>query len=265
MSCREASLPTRLYIWSGHALVLGMPANTGYHSHHALQISIGLSDNFRMRNRNEMVWREHRAALICADEPHEIEDSATPIVNLYLDPESNTARLICRRQSLAGFCSLDVGAIEPLLTQLRQTPHKDFSCEMASQWMQSVFKGLIEVQPSLPGMDVRIYHGLKLLNETPNHLISVTAVANAVGLSPGRFAHLFRAQVGLPVRRYLLWMRVRSAINFLSNNNSLTEAAHNSGFADSAHLSRTFRKMFGIAPSEIFQNSQFVQVNFCGD
>lgn len=37
---------------------------------------------------------------------------------------------------------------------------------------------------------------------------------------------------------------------------SLTEAAHVAGFADSAHLSRTFRSMFGIAPSFMFERSR---------
>jgi AraC-like DNA-binding protein len=32
---------------------------------------------------------------------------------------------------------------------------------------------------------------------------------------------------------------------------SLTDAAQSAGFADSAHLSRTFRRMFGIAADSL--------------
>jgi AraC-like DNA-binding protein len=32
---------------------------------------------------------------------------------------------------------------------------------------------------------------------------------------------------------------------------ALTEAAHGAGFADSAHLSRTFRRMFGISAASL--------------
>ena len=43
---------------------------------------------------------------------------------------------------------------------------------------------------------------------------------------------------------------------------NLTEAAHLAGFADSAHLSRTFRAMFGVAPSLLFKPSQ-AGITFC--
>ncbi len=246
-------------------MVFGVPANTGFHSHHALQISIGLNAEFRMRSSDQAAWREYRALLVCADQAHQFEDAAASTVSVYLDPESGAARRICRKQSATGFCPLDFNRIEPLLAQLRQHQQTHFTCETAGRWMHSLFEVLTEALETPPKMDARIRRGLKMLKETPGHLISAVAVANAVGLSSGRFAHLFRAQVGLPVRRYLLWMRLRTAVKLLSNNSSLTEAAHHAGFADSAHLTRTFRKMFGIAPSEIFQNSQFVQVNFCGD
>jgi len=37
------------------------------------------------------------------------------------------------------------------------------------------------------------------------------------------------------------------AVEIFAGGGSLTEAAHRAGFSDSAHLSRTFRRMFGIA------------------
>ncbi|MEO6051520.1 MAG: helix-turn-helix domain-containing protein [Pyrinomonadaceae bacterium] len=55
----------------------------------------------------------------------------------------------------------------------------------------------------------------------------------------------------MPVRRYLLWQRLRDAMHQLAHGSSLTETAHAAGFADSAYLTRTFRGMLGIAPSAL--------------
>ena len=41
------------------------------------------------------------------------------------------------------------------------------------------------------------------------------------------------------------------AVERMADGASLTEAAHEAGFADSAHFSRTFRRMFGLAPSSL--------------
>ena len=52
-------------------------------------------------------------------------------------------------------------------------------------------------------------------------------------------------EVGLQFRTYLLWRRLTLAVNEIVSGTSLTEAAHEAGFSDSAHFSRTFLRMFG--------------------
>ena len=74
-----------------------------------------------------------------------------------------------------------------------------------------------------------------------------------------RSARHLSGGVGLPLRRYLLWLRLQDAVQAIAAGAPLTDAAHAAGFADSAHLSRTFRRMFGITPSDLARGSQFVQ------
>ena len=58
-------------------------------------------------------------------------------------------------------------------------------------------------------------------------------------------------EMGVAFRAYLLWLRLDFALTTYVAGSNLTEAAHAGGFADSAHFSRTFRKMFGIAPVSV--------------
>jgi AraC-like DNA-binding protein len=98
---------------------------------------------------------------------------------------------------------------------------------------------------------------------TPQVLVEqsqpIKHLAICVHLSPGRFRHLFRTEMGISVQSYLRWRRLYTALRTTVYGASLTEAAHAAGFADSAHLTRVFRATFGLPPSRIFKNSHAVQ------
>jgi transcriptional regulator GlxA family with amidase domain len=79
--------------------------------------------------------------------------------------------------------------------------------------------------------------------------LTLEDVARHVGLSPGRFRHLFVAETGIAFRSHLLWTRLNRALELGFSGMPWTEVAHATNFADSAHLSRTARRMYGIAPS----------------
>ncbi|MEV0034025.1 helix-turn-helix transcriptional regulator [Nocardia sp. NPDC050793] len=80
--------------------------------------------------------------------------------------------------------------------------------------------------------------------------VRLAELARAVHLSESRLAHVFSAELGLPFRPYLRWLRIQRAAELLAAGHSLTEVAHRAGFADSAHLTRVCRSMFGAPPSE---------------
>ena len=101
-------------------------------------------------------------------------------------------------------------------------------------------------------MDSRIGAVLEVLHGRQGRPIPAVVLAAHVGLSSGRLSRLFRAATGMPIRRYVLWLRLRAALGALqSGDRTLSEAAHEAGFSDAAHLTRTFRRMFGIAPSAL--------------
>jgi AraC-like DNA-binding protein len=88
----------------------------------------------------------------------------------------------------------------------------------------------------------------------------IRSLAKRVNLSPSRFRHLFRSEMGMSVQSYVRWRRLMAALRTSARGASLTEAAHTAGFADSAHLTPVFRATFGVSPSRIFKNSHTVQV-----
>lgn len=75
------------------------------------------------------------------------------------------------------------------------------------------------------------------------------AAVAATRLSPAHLRDLFARQVGLPMRRFRLWHRMLAGLADYAVHADCTRAAHDAGFADLAHFSRTCRRLLGYSPS----------------
>jgi AraC-like DNA-binding protein len=74
-------------------------------------------------------------------------------------------------------------------------------------------------------------------------------LAASVGLSKSQFARAFRAHFGRSPKQYILEMRVARAQRLMLERGSrLSAVASACGFADQAHLCRTFRRLVGASP-----------------
>lgn len=76
-------------------------------------------------------------------------------------------------------------------------------------------------------------------------------VAESAGVHPVHLARVFRQQFGCTVGEYVRRLRVDYACRHLySTELSLSEIALAAGFADQSHLTKTFKNLFGLTPSE---------------
>lgn len=82
-------------------------------------------------------------------------------------------------------------------------------------------------------------------------------VAADLALSESRFLHLFKSELGIAWRPYLLWRRLICALISIKAGKSQTEAAYLAGFSDSAHLSRTIKQTFGMTGRDLVKSFTF--------
>ena len=106
-------------------------------------------------------------------------------------------------------------------------------------------------------LDERITRVLTAIRGSDELRMSIEDAAAMAFLSPSRFAHLFKQQVGLPFRRYMLWRKLTRAMLIIGRERTISTAAHEADFADAAHLTRTFYQMVGLAPSVLMQGEFF--------
>ena len=107
-----------------------------------------------------------------------------------------------------------------------------------------------EAPPPTPERD-RVAKVLSTLPARLDEVLSLERLASAAAMSASRFRHRARAQVGMPLRPYLRWLRLQRALALAVTGVSLTQAAMDAGFSDAAHLTRTMQEHFGVAPSDI--------------
>jgi AraC-like DNA-binding protein len=100
-------------------------------------------------------------------------------------------------------------------------------------------------------LDPRLAKALRHIRAHVREPLALADAAEVAHLSESRFRHLFVAETGSSFRAYVLWLRINVAIEAVMAGASWTEAAHEAGFADSAHLSRTHKRMFGIEPTSV--------------
>jgi AraC-like DNA-binding protein len=79
-------------------------------------------------------------------------------------------------------------------------------------------------------------------------LLTADDLAAAAGCSRYAATRAFTAIYGLPPSDYQRQLRLRAARALLTGGASAAEAAASAGFADQAHLTRWFRRYYGVTP-----------------
>lgn len=88
----------------------------------------------------------------------------------------------------------------------------------------------------------------------------ISVLTSATHLSESRISHLFKDEMGISLKKYMVWNRLKRAfVKVVSEKKNMYEAAIESGFYDQPHLSKAFKQMLGISPSQIY-NSRTLQV-----
>jgi AraC-like DNA-binding protein len=118
----------------------------------------------------------------------------------------------------------------------------------AAAWGDRVLDALAGSSPP-PALSSVSRRAIDLLQAQVDGTPRVGEIAARLGLSATRLTHVFSKEVGIPFRRFVLWTRIKRATEAVQRGADLTAAAFAAGFSDAAHLSRTFREMFGLSPS----------------
>lgn len=254
------------FLWPGQALYIGTSPSSTFHQHHAIQIGIGPQEPLRIRYKPTEDYTTCQSFIVGPNTPHQIDAGDATSVFLWIESESVIAQALGRTYGKKGHPDIiDADRIGHLSAALAGIPTHPLDCSQAAFLFAMILREVAPDNFILPLVDPRIKTVIDLIKQSyfGDEPDSINHIAAQVYLSSSRLRHLFHDQFGISIQRYLLWQRLLNAIQRLAHGGVLTHVAHETGFADSSHMTRTFRMMFGVKPSEIFKNSHFVQVFAC--
>ena len=84
--------------------------------------------------------------------------------------------------------------------------------------------------------------------------ISITDIANEVGLSVSRLSHLFKEKRGISLLKFLNKKRLTRAKDLLKNGYSIANAANKCGYNDYSSFIRAFTKEYRMSPTIYIKN-----------
>jgi AraC family transcriptional regulator len=242
----------RVLVWHGGSLWMGTGrGRTQWHDHHALQITLALEGVCRFRTQPDGAWTDFRGAIVMPHRPHQFELDDTVVANLFVEPETALGRRLIQRFAGADLSPLPDADRQALAAPLLGACRANATDAELIAFAQQALAAWMGTTPSESPPDTRIEQALAHIHAKLGERISLDDVAAAVHLSAERFRHLFVAATGTTFRAYVLWARLNTAVAAGMGGTSWTQAAHLAGFADSAHLNRTFKRMFGIGPTTI--------------
>lgn len=241
----------RVIFWAGGSLWIGTAYSpSDLHAHHAMQLSLGLSAPLELKSGAAGDWTHYSGALVQSDVQHAFRATGKTIAHIFCEPESAVGRRLAQRFGQIGISVLPAAEVSYLAASL----HTAYGAGAPDEDLEQIaLDGLFALvgAPAATPTDSRVARGIAIIRERLAEQLTLQEIAALVGLSPGRFRHLFATEAGIPFRVFLLWARLNRALELGFGGTPWTESAHLTRFADSAHLSRTCRRMYGIAPSSI--------------
>jgi len=109
------------------------------------------------------------------------------------------------------------------------------------------------VEPdSLTPDEARWVRGVcRLIEDSLEDHVGVADLAARLDCDRFHLVRVFRKATGLPPSSYIRQLRLARALELIRNGGHLAETAHDCGFADQAHLTREFKRIYGTTPGQL--------------
>ncbi len=228
--------------------------NATEHSHCVLQAFLSLDEPLQVTVENEQV--SGKCIIVNKNARHIFSCDNKVRLSILIEPSSSFAKELNKKIN-GDFLICDDG-----IEHIQQKVAKLIDTDVKQQYLDFIqdFAEHLGVERNSKVLDERIIKLLGLLQSCDCYDHTIENFANSVCLSSSRLSHLFREQIGVPLKSYILFHQLEKAFTALSDGKSITDAAMLAGFDSPSHFAATVKKWMGMPVSASIKDSEFLKV-----
>ncbi len=262
---KDDAVKLAMYVVSGRLMLVGSGVKkTSPRDAHVLQLTVSLSGEPFLIKDDKGEWLT-QSVLVPPDYKHQIVSGDVPCGCILIQPEDKQALDLIHQYFKDGKQLYLLSYYQDCLirNQLKSCLAELASLEVVSRCINQCLSILADVQLAplkapVSIRDSRVEHCLQLIHQVQSSELTVRSVTSRIGISPSRMRALFKAEIGISLRRYLLWHKLLRATQACLNDTPISEAIFDAGFFDIAHFSRTYKSMFGINWSQLVRRNDLL-------
>ncbi len=233
---------------------IGDRVKSSKHSHCVIQAFFGLGEPLSMTVGNERVCG--KCIIVNKNIEHDFSCDGNMRLSILIDPSSNFANalnkkidgdhLVCDKDGIKRLQGEAISLVDTADSRRYAEFVRDFAEYIGVERKEKI-------------SDERIAQLLELLNDCDCYDHTVESFADKIALSSSRLSHLFREQIGVPLKSYILFHQLEKAFTAILCGHSITDAAMAAGFDSPSHFAATVKKWMGLSTSSV-KDSEFLKV-----
>jgi AraC-like DNA-binding protein len=155
--------------------------------------------------------------------------------------------------------------LKPLFNELADTYNhaKYLNLECLAVFLNIVYKMMIlnhESDVMLTPQQSHIRMAKQFIENNFQFPIKIYDIADSLSLSPNYLANIFKQELGLSPKQYLIEYRIQKACQYLSSSDSLIkDIAKRVGYKNPLHFSNEFKRIKQVSPTEYKKHNQLLE------
>ncbi len=230
------------------------------HSHHALEISIGTKSPLLLFESNSKSM-EFDACVILPNHKHKIltdkNCGSDEVITILIDANLPISRSLIdyyklKERKIYLFNRSEISTYIEYFIKAKKISNSDNGDSVYITLLRMLnFLLPQSIIQNVKPFDKRIQIIIEYIDKNIEFKqFRIEELTKLVCLSESRLEHLFKQELGIPIRKYILWKRLKTAVwEVKEYGANFTGAANIAGFSDVSHFSKVYSSMLGVNPS----------------